>query len=81
MWLVLLESAKDQFLGVDPPRQHVPPYLRYEMTCSLIRIASGSVPCSVVRGRVQEVLKNCVVQEGPLWENHSIARWAFVGKP
>jgi hypothetical protein len=30
VWQVL-ESAKDLFLGVDPPRQHVPPYVRYGM--------------------------------------------------
>jgi hypothetical protein len=29
MWLVMLESAKDQILGVDPPGQHVPPRVRY----------------------------------------------------
>jgi hypothetical protein len=25
MWLVMLESTKDQILGVDTPGQHVPP--------------------------------------------------------
>jgi hypothetical protein len=34
----LLESAKDQFLGVDPPPgQHVPPRVRYGTACLLIR--------------------------------------------
>jgi hypothetical protein len=33
----LLKSAKDRFLGVDPPRQHVPPRVRYETACLLIR--------------------------------------------
>jgi hypothetical protein len=34
----LLESAKNQFIGVDPPPgQHVPPRIRYGMTCLLIR--------------------------------------------
>jgi hypothetical protein len=33
----LLELAKDQFLRVDPPGQHVPPRVRYGMTCLLIR--------------------------------------------
>jgi hypothetical protein len=33
----LLESAKDQFLGVDPLGQHVSPRIRYGMTCLLIR--------------------------------------------
>jgi hypothetical protein len=35
VWKVL-ESAKDQFLGVDPPGQHVPPRTRYGTTCLLI---------------------------------------------
>jgi hypothetical protein len=29
----LLESAKDLFLGVDRQGQHVPPRVRYGMTC------------------------------------------------
>jgi hypothetical protein len=35
----LLESAKDRFLGVDPPPlgQHVPPHVRYRTACLLIR--------------------------------------------
>jgi hypothetical protein len=33
MWIVMLESAKDQILGVDTPRQDVPPRVRYETTC------------------------------------------------
>jgi hypothetical protein len=44
MWL--LESAKDQILGVDTPRQHVLPHVWYEMTCLLIRNTIGSVSCS-----------------------------------
>jgi hypothetical protein len=32
VWQVL-ESAKDLFLGVDPPGQHVTPRVRYGMTC------------------------------------------------
>jgi hypothetical protein len=32
MWFVMLESAKDQILGVDTPRQHVPSCVQYEMT-------------------------------------------------
>jgi hypothetical protein len=50
MWLVMLESAKDRILGVDPPGQHVPPHLRYGMTCLLIRYAVGCVSCSVEWG-------------------------------
>jgi hypothetical protein len=32
----LLELAKDVFLGVDPPGQHVPPRVRYGTACLLI---------------------------------------------
>jgi hypothetical protein len=46
MWFVMLESAKDQILGVDTPGQHVPPHVRYGMGCLLNRDAVGSVPCS-----------------------------------
>jgi hypothetical protein len=66
LWLVLLESAKNRFLGVDPLGQHVPPRVQYGTTCSLIMIASENVPCSVVQRRVHGVLKNCMVSEGPL---------------
>ena len=50
MWLVMLESAKDRVSGVDPPGQHVPPRVRYGMTCLLIRYAIGCVSCSVEWG-------------------------------
>jgi hypothetical protein len=50
MWLVMLGSAKDQILGVDPPGQHVPPRIRYGTTCLLIRYAIGCVSCSVEWG-------------------------------
>jgi hypothetical protein len=33
MWIVMLESAKDRILGVDTPRQHVPPRVWYGMPC------------------------------------------------
>jgi hypothetical protein len=46
LWLVLLESAKDQFLAVDPLGQHVPPGVQYGMACLLIGAIGGSVPCS-----------------------------------
>jgi hypothetical protein len=36
-WIVLLESAKDRFLGVDPLGQHVPPHVKYGMAFLLIR--------------------------------------------
>jgi hypothetical protein len=36
VWQVL-ESAKDLFLGVEPPRQHVPPCVWYGTACLLMR--------------------------------------------
>jgi hypothetical protein len=47
MWIVMLESAKDQVLGVDTPGQQVTPHVQYGTACLLIRDAVGSVPCSV----------------------------------
>jgi hypothetical protein len=46
MWFVMLESAKDRVIGVDTPRQQVPPRVQYGTACLLIRNAVGSVPCS-----------------------------------
>jgi hypothetical protein len=46
LWLVMLKSTKDRILGVDTPGQHVPPRVRYGITCLLIRDVVGSVPCS-----------------------------------
>jgi hypothetical protein len=43
MWFVMLGSAKDRILGVDPPGQHVPPRVRYGMACLQIRYAIGCV--------------------------------------
>jgi hypothetical protein len=46
LWLVVIECAKDQILGVDTLGQHVLPHVRYGMTCLLIRDVVGSMPCS-----------------------------------
>jgi hypothetical protein len=46
MWFVMLESAKNQVIGVDTPGQQVSPRVRYGTTCLLIMDAVGSVPCS-----------------------------------
>jgi hypothetical protein len=46
IWFVMLKSAKDRVIGVDTPGQHVPPRVRYGMTCLLSRDAVGSVPYS-----------------------------------
>jgi hypothetical protein len=53
MWLVLLESTKDRFLGVNPIEQPVPPDVRYGTVCLLIRDTIGSVSFSVVWGRTR----------------------------
>jgi hypothetical protein len=50
MWFVMLESAKDQILGVDTPGQHVPPHVQCGTTCLLIWYAIGCVSCSVEWG-------------------------------
>jgi hypothetical protein len=46
LWEVMLESAKDQVLGVDTPRQHVPPHVQYGVVCLLIRDVVGCESCS-----------------------------------
>jgi hypothetical protein len=76
MWLVMLGSAKDRILGVDSPGQHVPPRVRYETACLLIRYAMGCVSCSVEWGWLLSMRPVCVtffvnclnhmVQKGPL---------------
>jgi hypothetical protein len=55
MWLVMLESAKDRILEVDPPGQYVPPRVRYGTACLLIRYAIGCVTCSVEWGWLMSV--------------------------
>jgi hypothetical protein len=45
MSFVMLESAKNQILGVDTPGQQVSPCVRYGTTCLLISDAVGSVSC------------------------------------
>jgi hypothetical protein len=47
MWMVMLESAKDQVLGVDTSGQQVMPRVWYRTACLLIRDAIESVSCSV----------------------------------
>jgi hypothetical protein len=50
LWLVMLDSAKDQILGVDTPGQHVPPHVWFGMAYLLITYAIGCVSCSVEWG-------------------------------
>jgi hypothetical protein len=56
LWLVMLESAKDHVLGVDTPGQQVSPCVWYGMTCLLIRDVVGCESCSVVWGKMQNVI-------------------------
>jgi hypothetical protein len=42
-WHVVVEFAKDRFLGVGTPRQHMPPRVRYGVACLLIRNTIGCV--------------------------------------
>jgi hypothetical protein len=61
----MLESAKDQILGVDTLRQHVLPRVQYGMTCLQIRDAVGSVPCSDEWEVAWSFAQAHMVQEGP----------------
>jgi hypothetical protein len=64
-WHVVLESAEDQFLEVDTPRQHVSPRVWYGVACFLIRNTVGCVSCSDEWGLPWDFTKAHVVQEGP----------------
>jgi hypothetical protein len=74
-WHVVLKSTKDRILGVDTPRQHVPPHVWYGMAFLLIRNAIGCVSCSVEWGLATLIVSyfvkrlNHIVQEGPLLGN------------
>jgi hypothetical protein len=56
MWFVMLESARDRSVGVDTPGQQVPPCVRYGTTFLLIRDAIGCESCSVVWGKMQDMI-------------------------
>jgi hypothetical protein len=47
IWFVILESGKNQILGVDIPGQHVSPCVWYGTSCLLIRYAIRCVLCSI----------------------------------
>jgi hypothetical protein len=78
-WHVLLKSAKDQILGVDTPGQHVPPRVRYEMACLLIRNVIGCVSCSVEWGLASLFVSYFVTNFVKMPKPHG-ARGAFVGE-
>jgi hypothetical protein len=52
MWFVMLESAKDQVLGIDTLEQHVPPRVQYGTTWILIRDVVGCESFSAVWGKL-----------------------------
>jgi hypothetical protein len=82
-WHVMLESAKDRILGVDTLGQHVPPRVRYGMTCLLIRNAIGSVSYSVEWGLSSYFVKHLMdmVQEGPfVGQTLALQAGPFVGE-
>jgi hypothetical protein len=56
MWFVMLESTRDRSVGVDTPGQQVPPCVRYGTTFLLIRDAIGCESCSVVWGKMQDMI-------------------------
>jgi hypothetical protein len=56
MWFVMLESAKDQVLGVDTPGQQVSPRVLYGTTCLLLRAVVGCESCSAMWAKTQDVI-------------------------
>jgi hypothetical protein len=74
LWLVMLESAKYQILGVDTSEQHVPPRVQYGTTCLLIRDVVRSVPCSDEWDVAWSFAQAHMVQKG-LWYRD------YTGKP
>jgi hypothetical protein len=76
----MLESAKNQILGVDTPGQHVSPRVRYGTTCLLIRYAIGCVSCSIEWGWFLSVTRLCdILCELP--EPHDAKGATVCGKP
>jgi hypothetical protein len=71
MWLVMLESAMHQILGVDTPWQQVSPRVWYGTACLLIMFVVGCVSCSIEWGwlpSLWSVFVSClnhIVQKGP----------------
>jgi hypothetical protein len=78
-WHVVLESIKDRILGVDTPGQHVPPRVRYGMTCLLIRNVIGYVSCSVEWG-LSSFFVSYFVTYFVIYLNHMVKEWPFAGE-
>jgi hypothetical protein len=68
MWFVMLESAKDQILGVETSGQHVSPHLWYGTSYLLIRTAIDCESCSAVWGKTQDVIRSTRYRRGSRYE-------------
>jgi hypothetical protein len=80
MWLVMLKSAKNRILGVDPPGEHVPPRVQYGTACLLIRYVIGCVMLSWVGMAPVYVTRLCdILCELP--EPHSAKGATMCRKP
>jgi hypothetical protein len=86
-WHVVLKSAKDQIMGVDPPGEHVSPRVRYETTYLLIRNTICSVSYSVGWGMSSYFvtyfvnrLSHMVQEETFVWEIIALQVRLFVQK-
>jgi hypothetical protein len=76
---VVLESATDRILGVDTPRQHVPPYVWYGTACLLIRNIVGCVSCSVEWG-LASFFVSYFVKYFVIRLNHTVQEGRFAGE-
>jgi hypothetical protein len=72
---MVLESAKDRILGVDTPRQHVPPHVQYGMACLLIRNTIDSVSSLVEWGMASYFVTYFVKRL-----THMVQERSFVGE-
>jgi hypothetical protein len=78
--LVLLESAKVRFLGVDPPELSVPPRVWYGMTCLLISETSeDGLARRMVKGTSWLPDKPTWCKMGLLWETIALQEGHVVG--
>jgi hypothetical protein len=78
-WHVVLESAKDQILGVEILGQHVPSCVRYGVACLLIRDAIGCVS-SLVKWGLASVFMLYFVTYFVICLNHMVQEGPFAGK-
>jgi hypothetical protein len=78
-WHVVLESAKDWILGVDPQWQHVLSRVRYGISCLLISNAICSVSCSVEWG-LASFFMSYFVTYFMIYLNHMVQQGPFTGE-